>query len=392
MSVAKIILKGTERLLDLQNRDRCEGSLIDFSEYIWPVVEPAIPFVRGWVLEAIADHLEAVAHGHIRRLLINVPPGFTKSLMTDVFFPAWLWGPLNRPHMRFLCAAYSEHLTVRDNMRCRSIITSDRYQGLWKNRFKVSSDQFTKIKFANDKTGWKLATSVGGIGTGERADIVIVDDPNNPMEMESEAVRETTKMWFTEVLPDRLNNQSLSSIIVIQQRTHQEDVSGIALSREMGYTHLSIPMRHDRSRHCVTVLGVDEAGEKVTWEDPRTEEGELAWPERFPPKVCYELERDKGPYAWHGQYQQLPTPRGGSIIKDDYWQVWSEKLFPNLEYIVASLDSAYTEKETNDPSALTIWGVFRDDTDADRQRPMTCSGSRETGRPFAQSPGDPKSS
>src|SRR5688500_7285722 len=220
MSQANIILKGTERLLALQNRDRCEEHLIDFAEYVWPVVEPAIPFVRGWVLDSIAEHLEAVAFGHIRRLLINVPPGFTKSLMTDVFFPAWLWGPLNRPHMRFLCAAYSEHLTVRDNMRCRSIITSDRYQNLWKNRFRVSSDQFTKIKFANDKTGWKLATSVGGIGTGERADIVIVDDPNNPMEMESEAVRETTKMWFTEVLPDRLNNQSLSSIIVIQQRTY----------------------------------------------------------------------------------------------------------------------------------------------------------------------------
>lgn len=359
-SIASTIWNGTERLIALKAREKYEGSLIEFSEYIWPVVEPAIPFVRGWVLDAIAEHLEAIAFGQIRRLLINVPPGFTKSLMTDVFFPAWLWGPLNRPHMRFLCAAYSEHLTVRDNMRCRSIIVSDRYQNLWKDRFKVSTDQFTKIKFANDKTGWKLATSVGGIGTGERADIVIVDDPNNPMEMESEAVRDTTKMWFTEVLPDRLNNQALSSIIVIQQRTHEEDVSGIALTREMGYTHLMIPMRHDRTRHCVTVLGVDETGEEVKWADPREEEGELAWPERFPANVCDELERDKGPYAWVGQYQQLPSPRGGSIVKRDYWQVWNDRVFPNLEYIVASLDSAYTEKETNDPSALTIWGVFRE--------------------------------
>lgn len=361
MSLANVIIKGTDRLIALQARDRCEEHLIDFAEHVWPVVEPAIPFVKGWAIEAICEHLEAVAFGHIRRLLINVPPGFTKSLMTDVFFPAWLWGPLNRPHLRFLCAAYSEHLTVRDNMRCRSIIVSDRYQNLWKNRFRVSTDQFTKIKFANDKTGWKLATSVGGIGTGERADIVIVDDPNNPMEMESEPVRETTKMWFTEVLPDRLNNQQISSIIVIQQRTHEEDVSGIALSREMGYTHLMIPMRHDRSRHCVTVLGLDEAGEEVTWEDPRAEEGELAWLERFPPHIVDELERDKGPYAWASQYQQTPGPRGGSIIKMDYWQTWKEPNFPNFEYVIASLDSAYTEKEINDPSALTIWGLFRDE-------------------------------
>lgn len=361
MGIEQVLAAAAIRFSQIKERERYEESLIGFSEYIWPVVEPAIPFVQGWVLEAICEHLEAVAYGHIRRLLINVPPGFTKSLMTDVFFPAWLWGPLNKPHMRFLCAAYSEHLTVRDNMRCRSIIVSDRYQKLWGTRFRVSTDQFTKIKFANDKTGWKLATSVGGIGTGERADIVIVDDPNNPMEMESEAIRTTTKMWFTEVLPDRLNNQAKSSIIVIQQRTHEDDVSGIAISREMGYTHLMVPMRHEIGRHCVTVLGIDEEDQEVTWEDPRTEGGELAWPERFPPEIVDELERDKGPYAWAGQYQQSPEPRGGSIIKRDYWQIWKHERFEGLEYILASLDTAYTIKDENDASALTIWGMFRDE-------------------------------
>lgn len=390
MSLAKIILKGTERLADLQTRDRCEAHLLDFAEYVWPVVEPAIPFVKGWVIEAIAEHLEAVALGHVRRLLINVPPGFTKSLMTDVFFPAWLWGPLNRPHMRFLCAAYSEHLTVRDNMRCRSIITSDRYQKLWSNRFKVSSDQFTKIKFANDKTGWKLATSVGGIGTGERGDIVIVDDPNNPMEMESETVRDTTKMWFTEVLPDRLNNQAVSSIIVIQQRTHEEDVSGIAIAREMGYTHLMVPMRHDPGRHCVTVLGHDTAGEEILWEDPRTENEELAWPERFPPKIVDDLERDKGPYAWTTQYQQWPGPRGGSIIKDTYWQLWKDDNLPSFEYIIASLDGAYTEKTHNDPSALTIWGVFRDNQEVDTPEASDTLWQPRRGQTMAPVTGRPK--
>jgi predicted phage terminase large subunit-like protein len=130
---------------------------------------------------------------------------------------------------------------------------------------------------------------VGGIGTGERADRVIIDDPNNPMEMESEAIRHTAIMWFTEIIPDRLNSPSDSAIVVIQQRTHEEDISGTALSREMGYEHLMIPMRYDPSRHCTTVLG---------WEDPRKVDEELAWKERFPPDVCDGLERDKGPYAW----------------------------------------------------------------------------------------------
>jgi predicted phage terminase large subunit-like protein len=227
---------------------------------------------------------------------------------------------------------------------------------MWGNRFKISNEQFTKIKFANDKTGWKLATSVTGLGVGERGDRFIIDDPNNTMEMESEAVRDTAKMWFTEVVPDRLNNPQKSAIVVIQQRLHEDDISGLAISREMGYTHLMIPMRHEVNRHCRTYVNG-----AVFWEDPREEDGELAWPERFTEEVCDNMERDKGPYAWSGQYQQYPVPRGGAILKEEYWQLWDRDRLPNFEFIVASLDPAFTEKEENDPSALTVWGVWREE-------------------------------
>jgi predicted phage terminase large subunit-like protein len=181
------------------------------------------------------------------------------------------------------------------------------------------------------------------------------------MEMESEAVRNTAIMWFTEIIPDRLNSQKDSAIVVIQQRTHEDDVSGTALSREMGYTHLMIPMRHDPTRHCTTVVGFDpKTNEDRVWEDPRTEDEELAWPERFPTQICNDLERDKGPYAWAGQYQQSPAPRGGSILKDHFWQLWDQDKYPPFEMIIASLDTAMTAKDENDPSALTVWGVFRD--------------------------------
>jgi predicted phage terminase large subunit-like protein len=240
-------------------------------------------------------------------------------------------------------------------MRCRNIVVSDRYKNMWGNRFKISNEQFTKIKFANDKTGWKLATSVGGIGVGERGDRFIIDDPNNTMEMESSQVRDTTNMWFTEVVPDRLNNPSKSAIVVIQQRLHEDDVSGVAISREMGFTHLMIPMRYDITRHCTTNLGTKE------WTDIRSVDEDLAWKERFTDRVCDDLERDKGPYAWAGQYQQSPAPRGGAILKDEYWQLWEQDKYPNFEFVLASLDTAFTEKEENDPSAMTVWGLFRDE-------------------------------
>lgn len=341
-----------------QERAPYETSLLKFVDYVWPVIEPARPFISGWVVEAICDHLQGVTDGHIRRLLINVPPGFTKSTLVGVMWPCWEWGPRNLASNRFICASYAEHLSVRDNMRCKNIVLSDRYQSMWGDRFQIAPDLMSKIKFGNTKTGWKLATSVTGVGVGERADRFIIDDPHNTMEMESETARFTTKMWFTEVVPDRLNNQQLSAIVVIMQRLHEDDVSGLALSRNMGYTHLMVPMRHDTTRHCVTQIG------PKTWEDPRTEEGELAWVERFPEHIVDELERDKGPYAFASQYQQSPEPRGGSIIKRDFWQMWDGSHFPQFEYILASLDTAYTTKESNDPSALSIWGVFRDDGDA----------------------------
>lgn len=352
-----------------------EGDLISFVNYMWPVVEPAIEFVQGWALTAIADHLQAVTRGEIRRLLINVPPGFSKSLLTDVFWPAWEWGPQSKPWYRYVCASYSNHLTERDNMRCRNVVMSDRYQRLWGGRFKISNEQFTKVKFANDQTGWKLATSTGGIGVGERGDRFIIDDANNTMLMESEAVRYTTNMWFTEVVPDRLNNPKESAIVVIQQRLHEEDVSGVALDRDLGYTHLCIPMEYvphgfingyDADNKIKTFDTWDPeydpaAMVKEFWKDPRTEEDEPAWPQRFGPEQIEELKNAKGPYAWAGQYQQTPEVRGGSIIQRDFWQEWEAPSFPeNIEYILASLDTAYTEKQENDASALTIWGTFRD--------------------------------
>jgi predicted phage terminase large subunit-like protein len=359
------------KLSERKESKEYEDSLLDFAGYVWPVVEPAIPFIRGWVIEAIAAHLEAVTYGHIRRLLINVPPGFSKSLMTDVFWPAWEWGPRNMPWLRYVCASYSNHLTERDNLRCRNIVVNQRYRRLWGQRFGISNEQFTKIKFANDQTGWKLATSVGGIGVGERGDRFIIDDGNNTMEMESEVTRNTTNMWFTEVVPDRLNNQSKSAIVVIQQRLHEDDISGVALSRQMGYTHLCVPMEYvpriyvngfDANDDIRTYID-DDANkvEEVFWEDPRSEDGELAWVERFPRNVVEDLKRDKGPYAYVGQYQQTPEPRGGAIIKREYWQLWKDPKFPPFEYIIASLDTAYTSKQENDPSAMTIWGLFRQD-------------------------------
>ena len=343
-----------------------EGGLLEFVKYFWHVLEPNTPLIDGWPLEAICEHLEAIAYGEIKRLLIVVPPGFCKSLLTDVFFPAWLWSAFDEPHARIVAFSYAASLTERDNGRFRDLIISSEFQELWGDKFSMCKTGETKI--SNDKTGWKLASSVGGVGTGERGTCVILDDPHSIKQIESETVRTETVRWFREAMSNRLNDMETDAIIVIMQRSHEADVAGVILTEDMGYCVLLIDMEFDSSRQTAGVP--NEAG----WVDPRSEEGELAWPERFSIEVCNSLRNTIGPYAWAAQYQQMPVPRGGGILKREWWQLWDQveasgyglewngerKEFPECELIVGSLDTSYGEKQENDFNALTVWGIWLD--------------------------------
>jgi predicted phage terminase large subunit-like protein len=356
----RFALANPQWALDELDKADCEESLLAFTRRHWNTLEPNTSFVDGWALEAICEHLEAVTHGDVTRLLMNVPPGFMKSLMTNVFWPAWEWGPQRLAHLRYVTFSYAASLTQRDNGRFRDLLISQDYQRLWGNRFKLR--KIGEEKVSNDKTGWKLASSIGGVGTGERGDRVLLDDPHSVKESESDVVRQETVRWFREGMSNRLNDMEKSAIVVIMQRVHEADVSGSIIESAQDYTHLMIPMEYDGRRYHTS----------IDWTDPRDSDGELAWPERFSPKVVKGLRDILGPYGFAGQYQQAPTPRGGGIFKREWWQLWGNpddpedpqfKKFPACDYIVASLDSAYTEKTENDYSALTIWGSFRDRND-----------------------------
>src|SRR5262245_8455065 len=353
------------------------GGLINFIRYFWHIVEPKEKFVEGWALYAMCHHLEAVDRGEIRRLLITVPPGAMKSLLCSVFFPLWQWGPRDKPDQRFLNFAYAAHLTQRDNKRMSMILNSREWRELWGPRkqkvkgkivergFVLTADGMEKIETSG--TGWKLATSVGGVGTGERGNCVILDDPHSIKDDKSEVVRPETVRWFKEAMSNRLNNMERSVIIAIMQRSHEADVAGEIIDNGMGYVHLNIPMEYEADQHCTTYLQTPTTfgnDHEPYWTDPRKVEGENFWPERFPPPAVAEIKK-LGDHVWVGQYQQRPEPRGGAIIKRAYWQHYKvpEKgpragRWPEFEYVVGSLDGAFTEKKENDPQGFSMWGVF----------------------------------
>lgn len=342
------------------------GGLLAFMRYFWHILEPGQKMTEGWVLEAISAHLESVVYGEVKRLLITVPPGCSKSVLTDVYMPAWIWATGN-PEMRMMAFSYSSDLTERDNGRFRDLIMSPEFQALYGNKFRLRKTG--EVQISNDKHGWKRASSVGGLGTGARATGLLIDDGHSVKTVESDDVRNETVRWFREVLQDRLNNMVTGWIVVIMQRVHEDDIAGAILSSEdqMGYSHLNIPMEF--------IWSADDDGQpyatEIGWVDPRwTEdpnecEGTLMWPERFPAEVVEALKRDKLDYAYQSQYQQTPVPRGGGIIKREYWEHWEGK-FPTFSYIFASLDGAFTDDDRNDPSAMTVWGVFESEQGRNR--------------------------
>ena len=150
-------------------REQCRRSLAEFAKQAWHVLEPAAEMKWGWCLDAICEHLEAVTDGRIRRLVMNVPPGSMKSLLTGVIWPAWEFGPKGMPDKRFLSTAHKQDLAIRDSMKCRRLIQSEWYQSNWP--LIITSDQNQKAKFDLLATGFREAMAFTSL-TGSRGDRV----------------------------------------------------------------------------------------------------------------------------------------------------------------------------------------------------------------------------
>lgn len=362
--------------------EACEQSLVRFLQGAWPQIESGA-FQDGWAIDALAEHLEAVAKSDINRLLVNFPPRMTKTTLCSICFPAWVWARrqishTSGPGVHFLCASYGHTLSLENANKARRLILSPWYQARWGDRFKLRADQNAKSQYDTDKGGSRIATSVGGALMGIGGDVVVVDDPHNLEGAESETERETTLQWWREVRSTRLNDPKQSALVVVMQRLNENDVSGQIIEGDdyPEWTHLMLPMRYDARRHCVSVLSwTDDGYPNKQWEDPRTKDGELLWPERFGERETVNMEHDLGSYMASGRLQQQPSPKGGGIFKSEWWRLYppqGEKLdprtqqplvpleMPQFSYILAYVDTALTTKEENDWSACTVWGVWND--------------------------------
>ena len=365
--------RGMQRLKLLEDAERCQESFVEYVKAAWNVIDPS-PYQHNWHIDAICEHLEAVADGEIQKLLINIPPRHSKTLICSVLWPTWVWAqerdenrPLIGPQARFMCLSYAEKVVFDAATTSRRLLESEWYRSRWGARVALTHDQAAKEKYDNTAGGSRISSPIGGQVLGRGADFRILDDPNKADDANSHVMLEGVIRSYEETLRSRVTDPRTSATVAIMQRLSTLDLSGHLLESEPDFVHLCIPEEFDTRRRCVTVLAWNKSGEpEQTWQDPRTEDGELLWPERFSSEYLAPYRRNE--YVWAGQYQQLPRPRGGAIIREDWWQLWGNpddesdptyKQFPSCELVIASLDPAYTEKQENDYSALTVWGVWR---------------------------------
>ncbi len=314
-----------------------------FLKQAFPIINPGIKYLANWHIAVIADHLERVSRGEIKRLIINVPPRSLKSFCTSIAWPAWLLG--QNPSQRIIVASYSHHLSYKHALDCRHLIKSKFYQQLFP-RFTISKDQNQRNKFITSKRGFRFATSIGGATTGEGGDILIIDDPHNALHIHSVTKRKNVQRWFQQSFSTRLDDKKNGAIVIVMQRLHHEDLTGFLLETQNGiWQQLIIPAiaSEDQIYYEGANIHYFKTGDLLH----QTRESNI------------EIERAKlelGSYAFAAQYLQQPIVSGVGMIKPEWLNHFDETQLPKFLSIVLSWDTAIKTGENNSFSVCTCWG------------------------------------
>lgn len=359
----------TARDIDEVALDRAlvrKGGLREFVRLAWPIVEPGTPYVETRHVAVVCDHLQAVTNLEIRSLLVNIPPGCSKSKIGCVMWPVWDW--LTHPHpktgskawRRFMFGSFDLGLAMRDTMTSRALIESEWFKARWPhvkiNRSRDKVDSQTRYYTTNG--GERYATSIpGGRLTGNHFHTQVIDDPTKPRGITGVDL-ENAWDWFSGTASTRIADASTFCRVIIMQRLHEGDLVGRLKQRDGVWTvsdpdpkkwvHLKLPMEFRAADRCQTPVGGD-------W---RTDDGELLCPERFPPDTVAELKKSLGPLHTAAQLGQDPVDAAGGIFKRDWMeQRWRE--LPARGRYVQFWDCAFKAEEDGSYVVGQLWLYYK---------------------------------
>lgn len=323
-----------EYILDVHDEIRrilatkAESSLATCVRHAWHAVETGSKFQSNWHIGCVSEHLQAQTEGQLRNLIINLPPRHTKSIIACAVWPAWEW--ISRPQTKWIFSSYGESLSNRDADAARRIIRSRWYQSNWKDRFAIDVPGYKSSVdyYENNKGGLRISTTIEGKGTGHGCDRIVCDDPIKPLDARSKTELDKVIEWWTKTMPTRGNDPRTFTRTVIMQRLHERDLTGYLMAESDSYEHLVLPAMYEPKRMYEfrpkpmrkdAIVKTSVQHKKPETCDPRKEEGELIWPERFGPKEVDSLKNDLKD-GWPGQLQQRPAPASGLLFQASHFR------------------------------------------------------------------------
>lgn len=315
-----------------------------FLKEAWPIIEPANPLQDEWYVDCLCEYLELVTVGEIRKLLINMPPREGKSNLVTVLWPAWSW--TRKAFLRFITCSYSASLSEKHATMRRNIIDSNWYRRQWGGLVRFTSDQNKKQEYENTARGHMIATSVGGTITGKGGDVIIEDDMINPLQAVSDAERKAAIDMHKMVLSTRIDNPKTGSRVIVEQRTHDQDVSGYVLANESGWYHLNLPLMAERR----TVIVFPKSKREII-----REPDDILSPGRHGPKEVADLKLTMTPEVFEAQCQGNPSSDVGNILKRTYWKKYTV-LPDGFDIVLTSWDLSFKKTLTGSYVVGQCWG------------------------------------
>ena len=320
------LLKLQYRLAQIERTEKAHQDFLTFVNLMWP------EFIAGNHHKIIADKLQRIADGSLKRLIVNMPPRHTKSEFASFLFPAWMIG--KNPAMKIIQATHTTELAVGFGRKVKNLLEREDYQELFDTR--LASDSKASGRWDTERGGMYYAVGVGSNLAGRGGDLIIIDDPHSEQTLMSSNGFDDAWDWYTGGPRQRL--QPGGAIVCVMTRWHEKDLTGQLIRSQA---------RDDKADQWEIV------------ELPAImPSGKSCWPEYW---SFDDLERVKAsipPAKWNAQYQQDPTGDDNSILRRDWWKIWDKDAIPALQYVIQSYDTAFSKKETADYSAITTWGVF----------------------------------
>ncbi len=298
-------------------------------------------FIEGTHHRVIAEKLERVARGELKRLIVNMPPRHSKSEFASYLMPSWFLG--RNPKLKIIQATHNTELAVRFGRKVRDLIDTPDYRTVFPDT-ELKSDDKAAGRWGTSAGGEYFAAGVGAAMTGRGADLLIIDDPHSEQDALSSTAFDNAFEWYTSGPRQRL--QPGGAIIIVMTRWGMKDLTGQVLKMQGSDT-------------------MADEWEVVEFPAILPSDKPL-WPEFWGKDDLLKVKASLPVGKWNAQWQQNPTATEGAIVKKEWWNMWEKEDIPTVKYIIQSYDTAFSKKETADYSAITTWGVFENqETHAD---------------------------